>query len=188
MKKLSLTALFLLIMLASLVGPAAAAPLSSGSVTLLSVEYVPGKGPVFTFNVSGHFSRSDLKGFVHVEGGADFDLSCTQVDESTVKCTTSKKVGGTNAAIIWGGSTFWTSVPGAPEFCYGVYDWDLGFPPSEWVNYGTYCQETQAQYGDFIVWDNPSWGTWPYEFLPESPDSCSFYHSGNAYYFPACIE
>ena len=188
MKKLLFTMLFLLAMLVSLVGTVAAAPLSSGNITLLSVEYVPGKGPVFTFSVSGHFSRSDLKGFVHVDGGADFDLSCTQVDESTVKCTTSKKVGGTNAAITWGGSTFWTSVPNAPEYCYSVYDWDLGSPPSEWVNYGTYCQETQAQYGDFIIWDNPSWGSWPYEFLPESPDSCSFYHPGDAYYFPACMQ
>ena len=188
MKKLFLTTLFLLSFLVSLVGSAAAAPLSSGSITLLSVEYVPGKGPVFTFSVSGHFSKSDLKGFVHVENGEDYDLSCTQVDETTVKCGVSKKVAGTSVALTWGGSTFWTSVPNAPEYCYNVYDWDFGTPPSEWVNYGTYCQETQAQYGDFIIWDNPSWDIWPYEFLPESPDSCPFYHPGDAYYFPACMQ
>jgi len=61
----------ILILLSMLVMPieVAAAPMASGTATLVSVEYVPGKGPVFIFTVSGKFSRSNLKGSLHVEGG-----------------------------------------------------------------------------------------------------------------------
>ena len=69
-----------------LIGTAAAVPQGAGTATLVSVQYVPGKGPVFTFSVSGKFSKANLKGSLHVKGGADYDLYCTQVDKSTVKC------------------------------------------------------------------------------------------------------
>jgi hypothetical protein len=76
-----------------LVGTVAAAPLAAGTATLVGVEYVPGKGPVFTFSVSGKLSKADLKGSLQVEGGANYDLHYTKVDDSTVTCTASKKVG-----------------------------------------------------------------------------------------------
>ena len=193
MKKLSLTTLFLLLMLVSLVGTAAAAPRSSRTITLLSVDYVPGKGPVFTFRVSGHFSRAELKGFVHVEGGEDYDLYCNQVDETTVKCTTSKKAGGTNVALTWGGSTFWTSVPAAPEFCYSIWDW-WDFTDYEWADFGPYCQETPANAFDIISYDVPhpdgSFESFAVFYDVDVADYCSspVPYNGPAYYYPGCPE
>ncbi len=192
MKKYPVTILVLLSMLVIHVGVVSAAPAASGTITLVGVEYVPGKGPVFTFNVSGNFSKGKLKGTLHVEGGADYDLHCTQVDEDTVKCNASQKVAGANVSVTWGGSTFWAYVPEAPpastEYCYSVYDWNFPGPYVEWVNFGTYCQDTPATYGDVITWYNPGWNdTFDYEFLPESPNpQCSFHHSGDAYYYPLC--
>jgi len=189
MKKLLFTALFLLAMLASLVGTAGAAPMASKSATLVGVMYTD-KGPVFTFDVSGKFSRSDLKGSLSVQGGGNYGLYCTDVDEDTVTCNTSKKVSGVNVSLSWGGFSFWTYVPeGSSDHCYDVYDWNFDQPYTEWVKFGEYCQDSPAAYGDIIFWDNPGWGaTFPYEFLPESPDIdwCPFRHGGNAYYYPAC--
>ena len=193
MKKVLYTTLFLLAMLISLVGIVAAAPLSSKTAVLVSVEYIPDKGPVFTFRVSGKFSRAELRGSLHVQGGRNYGLHCTQVDEDTVTCNTSKKVEGVNVSLNWGGFAFWSYVPGAPnatEYCYSVYDWNADGPPYvEWVNFGTYCQDSPADYGDVISWYNPGWEeTYDYEFMPESPnrDWCSFYHPGDAYYFQEC--
>ena len=184
MKKYLITILVLLSMLAFQVGIVFAAPLAAGTVSLVSVQYVPGKGPVFTFHVNGEFSKSDLKGSLHVEGGGDYDLHCTQVDDTTVKCTTSAKVSGVDVSFSWGGSTFWTNVPEAPVFCYGIYDWN--FPDvTAWQHYGTHCQENRASYGDIISCHNPDWDDSPYVFLPESP-VCPFYQPGDGYYFPAC--
>jgi len=183
MKKYLITILVLLSMLVIQVGTVAAAPAASGVVTLISVEYVPKKGPVFTFSVSGNFSKSDLKGSLHVEGGADYDLHCTQVDESTVKCNASQKVAGINVSVTWGGSTFWAYVPEAPppaQYCYNVYDYDLDYV---WQSYGTHCQDTPAQYGDQIPWYNPDWDdSYDAIFLPEGP-SCSGIVE-DAYYYP----
>jgi hypothetical protein len=98
MKRHLFTILVLLSMLVMPIG-VAAAPMAAGTATLVSVEYVPGKGPVFTFTVSGKFSRSNLKGTLYVEGGADYGLHCTQVDEVTIKCNTSQKVSGVNVSF-----------------------------------------------------------------------------------------
>lgn len=190
MKKLIVVMVVVLSMLMMFVGTVSAAPLASGTATLVSVEYVPGKGPVFTFEVSGKFSNAELKGFLHVDGGADFDLYCAQVDSTTVTCTVSKKTAGKRVSLSWGGSTYWTSVPNAPESCYHVYDWNTPGPYTSWVYYGSVCQEKPAQYGDFISWYNPGWGdTFDYEYLPQSPDgsSCTTAPiSGDAYYYPDC--
>ena len=186
MKKSLITILVVLSMSLMLVGTAAAAPQAAGTATLVNVQYVPGKGPVFTFHVTGKFSKSELKGTLHVEGGADYDLHCTQVDKTTVKCSASAKISGVNVAFSWGGSTFWASVPEAPaQFCYGIYDWTA--TRDAWMLYGSNCQESRAQYGDSFVWDNPYWGPSTYEFLPESP-VCPFYQAGNAYYYNDCPD
>jgi hypothetical protein len=187
MKKYLFTMLAVLLMLGRQAGTAAAA---SASITLISVENGY-QGPVFTFRVSGEFSKAELKGFLHVENGVDYNLYCKQIDDITVKCTTSDKVSGVNVVVTWGGSTFWTSVPKAPPvYCYEVYDWNLTEPFVQWVNYGTYCQNSPANYGDMIIWYNPGWeDTFPYLFLSESPAAewCSFSpHPGDAYYFPLC--
>ncbi|MCI0556810.1 MAG: hypothetical protein L0287_38210 [Anaerolineae bacterium] len=195
MKKYLITILALLAMLVIQVGSVAAAPMADGTATLVSVSHGE-NGPVFTFNVNGKFSRAELKGSLHVEGGADYSLHCTQVDETTVKCTTSDKVAGVNVSLSWGGSTFWTFVPEAPpppvpasfpdttptEYCYNVYDYDTSHV---WQSYGTHCQETPAEYGDEIPWYNPDYDDY-YDaiFLPEGPFCSGIYEE--AYYYPWC--
>jgi hypothetical protein len=191
MKKLLLTALFLSALLVSLVGTAAAAPLAGGGITLLSVDYLPGKGPVFTFQVNGHFSRSDLKGFVHVEDGADYDLHCTQVDEMTVKCTTSDKVAGKNVALTWGGSTFWASVPATHPYCYAIWDW-WDFTNNQWTNFGPHCQAEAAQFGDLLIYEVPdpagSYDSLVVFFDYDVSGNCepAVPYNGGAYYYPFC--
>jgi hypothetical protein len=195
MKKYLITILTLLIML---VGQSAGTAAASGGVTLVGVSQT-GHGAAFTFRVSGKFSKAELKGSVHVENGWDYALHCTQVDEDTVKCKTSQKVSGANVSVTFGGSTFWTYVPEAPdpttsssspssEYCYNVYDWSLDF--WGWEDQGDYCQGTPAEYNDMITWYNPVWqDTYDYEFLPGSPDPvwCPFGQSGDAYYFPYSV-
>jgi hypothetical protein len=181
MKKQLIAVMLVISMLTMFVGTVAAAPVASGRATLVGVEYVPGKGPVFTFAVSGEFTSADLKGSLHVEGGDDFDLYCARVEASTVTCTVSKKAAGKNVILSWGGSTFWASVPTAPEYCYHVYDYDLS---NAWKDYGTNCQGRPAHYGDVIPWYNPDWGdTLDHYFLPDL--SCAGI-SEDAYYFPDC--
>jgi len=191
MKKNLSIPLITLSLLAALVS-VAAAPLA-GTAALVGVDYIAHKGPVFTFAVTGKFSKAQLKGSLHVVGGADYTLHCTQVDKSTVKCNASQKVSGVNVVGAWGGFKFWTYVPAAPSarYCYSIYDWSDtpqdGAPPVNWVNYGTHCQDSPAGYGDSIWWNNPTWGPSNYEFLPESPASTyCVAQVGDGYYFPIC--
>ena len=189
MKKSLIALVIVLSMLVAFVGTVSAAPLASGTATLVSVDYIPGKGPVFTFAVNGEFSKSELKGYLHIEGDGDFELHCSQVDSNMVKCTVSKKATGKNVVLSWGGSTFWTAVPVAPEFCYSVYDWNVSDTSiyTNWVNYGSNCQERPAKYGDLIEWYNPGWGdTFTYEYLPGSPGCFAEDVAGDSYYYPSC--
>ena len=183
MKKYLLTILVLLSMLIIQVGTVAAAPMASGTVMLVSVDHGL-KGPIFTFTVSGHFSKKQLKGNVHVKGGSDYGLHCAQQDDTRVTCTTSDKVSGVNVSVTFGGSTFWVFVPGAPveqtEFCYNVYDYDLDYV---WQSYGTHCQDAPAEYGDEIPWYNPDWyDDFDAIFLPQGPICSGIVE--DAYYFP----
>ncbi len=165
MKKYLVAILVVLSMMVMFTGTVAAAPLASGSATLVSVIYVPGKGPVFTFHMSGHFSKSDLKGALHVVRGADFPLYCQQIDSDTVTCTASKKAGGKNVTLSWGDSTFWTHVPEAPAststsastiYCNNIYDWEPVASPTSWVAFDQYCSDELAGYGDTLInWNNP---------------------------------
>jgi hypothetical protein len=194
MRRHLFTILVLLSMLMMLVG-VAAAPMASGTATLVSVEYVPSKGPVFTFTVSGKFSRSKLKGTLHVEGGANYGLYCTQVDNVTVKCNTSQKVSGVNVALSWGGFKFWTYVPEAPapKYCYSVWDW-WEFTNYEWTDFGPYCQDTPANEADIILYNVPdpggSFESFAEFYQEDVSDYCPStvpYH-GPAYYYPGCPE
>src|SRR5574341_2181620 len=155
MKKQLFTILLVVTMLAMFTGTVAAA----GSATLVSVIYVPGKGPVYTFEVSGKYSKAEREGILQVNGGGSFDLHCSQIDSTTVKCVSSKKAAGQNVTLSWGGSRFSASVPVAPgAFCYGIWDWEYSLTPTTWVNYGTYCQPRAAHYGDAIDWYNEVYG------------------------------
>lgn len=186
MKKVLYTTLVLLAMLFSAVGTAAAAPMAAGTVTLIGAGYVEGKGVVFTFHVDGKVSRSAMKGSVHVDGGGNYGLDCVQQDSDTIKCTAPKAVAGNNVSVTWGGSTFWTHVAGIPDpqYCYSVYDYDM---EGVWQDYGPYCQDTPAEYADWIEFYNEDWeDSYDYWFLPEGPE-CSG-KSGDAYYFLGCFE
>lgn len=186
-----ISAFLLVLFLLVIPAPVAAAPLSSNKTArLVSVVYVRNKGPVFTFAVNGKFSRAQLKGTLHVEGGADYRLHCTQVDKTTVKCSVSQKVSGVNVTLSWGGFTFWAYAPEAPpgpKYCYSIYDWEDN-PPTVWVVYGTYCQNDPAEYGDLLHWNNPNWGPSTYEFMPQSPASsfCNTVYE-DAYYYQKCL-
>jgi len=183
MKKHLLTGLVVLVMLFTSVGAVSAAPKASGSLSLVSVEYVPSVGPVFKFSVEGKLSKSQLRGSLHVNGGADYKLSCSQPDKQTVRCTASKQIEGVDVVVSLGGSTFWASVPSNRGYCYGIYDWTENM--DGWTQWGTHCQDDKAEYIDFIAWDNPYWGSSPYIFLPASPE-CPFKQTGDAYYYPSC--
>ncbi len=184
-KQLSVIAL-VLAMLAMFTGTAAAAPLASGSVTLVSVIFVAGKGPVFTFQVSGHYSKQDLKGAaVHVVGGEDFSLYCVQVDSDTVTCTVSKAAADHDIVVTWGGATFTAHTPADPHLnCYGIWDWTIN--EDAWMYYGRHCQRDAATFGNVIVWNNPVWGPSPYVFAPGSPSCFTNDVSGDGYYYPGC--
>lgn len=191
MKKYLITIFALLAMLVIQVGSVAAAPMADGTATLVSVSH--GKnGPVFTFSVSGKFSKAELKGSLHVEGGADYSLHCTQVDETTVKCTTSDKVTGVNVSLSWGGSTFWTfvpEVPGPTQYCYSIWDW-WDFTGFEWTDFGPYCQDMPAEEGDIIFYTVPDPNgsfEFPSMFLEENifEGYCDAW-AGPAYYYPGC--
>jgi len=191
MKKYLIAILVVLTMFVAQVGIVAAAPMAEGTVTLAGVQYVAGKGPVFTFNVNGKFSKADLKGSLHVENGADYTLHCTQVDEDTVTCNVSQKVSGVNAVVTWGGSTFWVYVPEAPtvstpaqtEYCYSIWDyWE--FTDGEWADFGPHCQDAPANEGDEITYTVPdpggSFEAWV-EFF-STPPGCAP-SNGSAYYY-----
>ena len=181
MKTKILAASIVVSMLMMFAGTAAAAPLSDGTATLVSAEHGL-SGAVFIFSVTGDFSRSELNGTAHVEGGENYPLSCSQLEEFTVRCLTSEKTGGQNVVLSWGGFVFWTYVPEAPtpaQYCYNVYDFDLDFI---WQSYGVYCQDAPAQYGDEIPWYNPDWDdTFDAMFLPEGPICSGIVE--DAYYF-----
>jgi hypothetical protein len=204
MKERFSIALVVLSLLVALVG-VAAAPMAAGAVSLVGVEYVPNKGPVFTFQVNESFSRSALTGTLQVAGGGSYGLHCTQVDDTTVKCNSSQKVSAVNVSLSWGGSTFWTYVPAAPEpetqdeesvtgYCYSIWDW-WDFTNLEWTDFGPYCQDELAAAGDTITYmvpdPNGSFESEPVEFYEEDvTDYCTFPvpYNGPAYYFPGCPE
>lgn len=184
MKKLqfkSMVFVSLLAMLASI----AAAPMSGAVITLIEVRNDGGGNVIFVFRVSGGVSNSDLhNGWVQAQGGDGYGLHCNQVDEETIQCTTSRKAGGQNVIVTFGGSTFWAFVPearggtrGPTQYCYGLFEIEEMEEESYyWVEIGTHCQDEPAQYDD----------TWEYYiFLPDSEETeCPADNSVNedAYY------
>ncbi len=172
----------LLVFLTSL----AAAPLAGSAISLVEVRTDPAGGVIFIFNVSGEFSNSELKGFVEVQSeDANYDLHCTQKDDTTVHCTTSRKTAGKNVVVTFGGTTFFTFVPETRPICYPVYDY--GFDnPSVWQLIGHNCQSESAQNGDMINFYNDyGWDQWyDYEYMDPSTLECVNFGAG--YYYPFC--
>jgi hypothetical protein len=193
MKKYLVTVFVVLAMLAMFTGTVAAAPLASGTITLVSVVYVPGKGPVYTFEVSGNFSKSDLEGSLRIVGGGNFNLHCTKVDKATVKCTGPKKAAGKNVVVSWGGAAFSASVPKAVEkdagYCYSVWDY-WAFTGNVWTDFGPYCQDTPAQAFDIATYTVPDpGGSYPADviFVDDANAAfCTSFYAGSAYYYYGC--
>ena len=153
---------------------------AGSAVELVSVSN-DGGGPTFVFRVSSEFSESELHGFVQVEGGDSFPLSCVKTDETTVVCHASKKVGGQNVVVGFGGARFWQHVPephsgasggGTSQYCYGVYDL-YEEEDREWFQYGETCMDSPAVVGDTYVMDNPWIGIpdWVYHFWEDTPNT-----------------
>ena len=158
MKKSLFTLLLLLTLLATTAGSAFA-----GSVVELVGVNNNRSGPSFTFRVSGEFSQSELEsGFVKVEGGDSYQLHCAQQDETTVVCHVSKKAGGQNVVVSFGGSKFWTVVPEEKvrQYCYNVYEpltkeeYDAGY--WQWMNRGVHCQDEPAVNGNDYYGSSPA--------------------------------
>ena len=183
MKRLLFSAVILLTLLVLPTGTVFA----GSALELIEVRNDYG-GVTFIFRVTGEFSKDELEsGFVQVEGGDDYPLYCAQQDAETVVCHTSKKAGANSVVVGFGGARFWTDVPGeSPQFCYGVYDYDYA-TESYWLYLGDYCQNSPAEYGDFIYdYYNWDWDEYyDYEFMPNSP-ACPFLQPGDAYYYPGC--
>lgn len=184
MKKIVFTVFVLLALLAGTTGTAFA----GSAWELVKVSNDVG-GPKFTFHVNGEFSKDELNsGFVTVEGGETYPLYCVQVDAETVKCHTSKKVGGNNVVVGFGGIRAWVKVPAASEargYCYPVYDWDYG-TEAFWALQGNNCQENEAHFGDWIYdFYAPDWDAYfDYMYLPG--DFCGWADPGAGYYYPWC--
>jgi len=152
-----------------------------------------GGGPTFVFRVSGEFSESELHGFVQVEGGDSFPLSCVKTDETTVVCHASKKVGGQNVVVGFGGARFWQHVPeprsgggggGTSQYCYGVYDRytvvEVGY---QWGQYEEICMDIPAVVGDTYEMDSPLFEVpWTYFFWEDTPSWPDWNDPGEGFY------
>lgn len=181
MKKILVSVLVLLSMLMMFVGTVAAAP--QMGVTFQGGTWT-GHGVNFKFKVDESIDNGNLSATVTWEGGGA-NMTCVQKGD-IVTCTGPKTAADKNIVVSFKGLSYSTYVK-SHSFCYGVYDWPLD-SSTGWVNYGSYCQDTAPNYGDWIFWYNADWdATFPYEFMPESPTPCIFDPEyGDAYYYPGC--
>lgn len=188
MKRIFFTTLILTALLSVTVGTAFA----GSALELLSVEN-NGSGPTFTFRVHGEFSKSELEsGFVQVEGGDDFPLYCAQTDADTVVCHTTKKVGGHNVVVGFGGARFWTHVKeaGNKRYCYSAWDW-WDFTGFQWTDFGPICQDEPANFLDIAYYNVPEqgiFGAFVYFYDVDVSGYCfdPVPYNGPAYYYPGC--
>ncbi len=185
MKRLFWTAVVLTALLAVTAGTAFA----GSALELRSVGNNQG-GPTFVFRVTGEFSDSELTGFVQVQGGDDFPLFCSQTSPTEVVCHASKKVGGHDVVVGFGGARFWTYVkePGpGRSFCYPAYDYPGPFSPpgtTEWSHFGDVCQEEPAYEAQSIYMYNPEYASsYFYEYWGAGVDAFGWANPGEGYYY-----
>jgi len=114
MKHIQIRFTTVVMLLLVLVLTTAAAPPKGTSLYLVETRNDPSGGVMFVFEANGQFSDSQLKGTVHVQGEhANYDLNCSQVSDTRVQCSTSRKTTGMNVVINLAGFIFWTNVPEA---------------------------------------------------------------------------
>ena len=196
MKKVFFTGLVLLTLLALLTGTVAAAPLADGVLTLIEVRNDRGGAVILVFYFSGEFSKSQLRGGRVIVDGESFGLSCSQVSDETIQCTTTRRAGGHNVVVNLAGFNFWVFVPAArggtapSQYCYGVYDvyFDSESESVFWGQFDTHCQDSPANFGDVLPdFYNPDYQDYnDYEFMPGSPAGCFDPVDEDAYYYPSC--
>ncbi|MBE7433852.1 MAG: hypothetical protein HS100_08035 [Anaerolineales bacterium] len=185
MKKLFYATLVLAALLAVTAGTAFA----GSALELRSVGNNQG-GPTFVFRVTGEFSDSELTGFVQVQGGDDFPLYCSQTSPTEVVCHASKKVGGHDVVVGFGGARFWTYVKEFTprSYCLSVYDWNFPPPFTQWEFQGTNCSEEAPSAGDSIGFLSPNFGFTPYTYYPggstEGFGGATWTPAGPGYYYP----
>ena len=133
----------------------AAAKGSEKSITLLSAQYIPGKGVTFKFTVQGDFA--DFDGLVMVNG-QEFALNCALNDDGDLACTANQGLSslvGEMASVTVNGYTASIKIRGASNLCYPVFDvaWDAvnnHWLPGTWEQAMTYCQDNSPSVGDSV--------------------------------------
>lgn len=187
MKKALITLVIILSLLVLTTGTVFAAPLADdGYLELLEVRNDVNGGVIFIFNVVGEFSQSDFAGsFLTFGDDNRLPVGCN-LEDSILKCTTSRAAGGQYVILNIGGFIFWTYVPDrqeeAPdtipdtiiEYCYPVLDLNEG---DEWEQFDTHCQDTPANYGDTLIYFSEV----IFKFMSDSP-ICTASRSGDAFY------
>lgn len=186
MKKLFVTALVLTALLSMTVGTAFA----GSALELYKVQNNSG-GVTFTFRVNGEFSASELaSGFVQVQGGDDYPLYCAQTAPNEVVCHASKKAGGHDVVVGFGGARFWTEVPGPSggrSFCYSAWDW-WSFTDFQWTDFGPICQDEPANFLDTGYYQLGDWTVGVQFYDIDVSGNCAppVPYDGPAYYYPSC--
>jgi hypothetical protein len=169
------------------VKPVAAAG-NEHSIQIIFVQYIPGKGVVFKFQVKGDFGKTLERGTVTIKG-SDFKLTCGFTDFGDLSCIASQglsKYVGEYAHIFIAGYSFNVLIRGA-AYCYNIIDYPPVYPYFDaWKVYGTHCQGSPAQAGDSFTYYNPDWDHYySVYFFTNGTDACAP-DFGEAYYFDDC--
>ena len=177
MKKILLAGFLLLSLLVSTTSVAFA----GSAMELLEVKN-NGAGPTFIFRVIGTFSRSELDGgYVSVSKGDDYPLYCAQISSDRVVCHTSKKVGGHEMVVGFGGARFWVSVP-EQIICNPVYDYSYPSPSTFWQLQGNYCTDPD-NLSSSIAFYSPYWGDYYDYYFEPGVNYLDWENPGSGYYY-----
>jgi len=165
--------------------PAAAQGNEQG-LTLIFIQYIPGKGVTFKFEVKGDFDN--FTGFATINGH-EYALTCNINDDGDLSCTAEQGLQqyvGEIASVTINGYTFSAPIRGSAPvvaYCYPVFDQvnteNGGEEPpvptvsesTPWEQAGTYCQAAPANVGDEIYWYNPAYSSsWYYYYSLDGQD------------------
>jgi len=153
--------LTVLSMLFALPASPVAAQGNEQGLTLIFIQYIPGKGVTFKFEVKGDFNN--FTGFVTINGH-EYALTCNINDDGDLSCTAEQGLQqyiGEIATVTINGYTFSAPIRGSASvvvYCYPIFD--LASDEESWEQPGVYCQNAPANVGDQIYWYNPAWSDW----------------------------
>lgn len=190
---------FILSLLAMFVS-VAANPMDGKAIELLEVRNDADGGVIFVFHVEGKFTRSELEGWVDVQGGDSYKIYCNQVSADTVQCSTSRKTGDHNVMLTFGGATFWDKVPekissgssGCSGLTYHAYDWNDYFlsDSTYWNSFFDFCSDTVPNDGDILssnewskLWNETTY--YDYKYYSNGVDNayCGWANAGPGFYY-----